>query len=139
MIRTLPRRTENGYPTSDGKPMAETERHRRLLFRVIELLETWFAADPNVYVSGNLLIFYEEGSKRRHVAPDCFVVFGVDKRERENYLLWKEGKGPDVVIELTSRTTRREDTRKKFDLYRDVLKVKEYFLFDPLWHYLDPP
>jgi Uma2 family endonuclease len=92
-----------------------------------------------VYVSGNMLLFYEEGNKRRHVAPDCFVVFGVEKYERENYLLWAEGKGPDVVIELTSRTTRGEDTKRKFDLYRNVLKVKEYFLFDPLWHYLDPP
>jgi Uma2 family endonuclease len=139
MTRTAKRPRAVEYPTSDGKPMAETERHRRLLYRVIELLETWFAADPNVYVSGNMLLFYEEGNRRRHVAPDCFVVFGVEKYERENYLLWAEGKGPDVVIELTSRTTRGEDTKKKFDLYRNVLKVKEYFLFDPLWHYLDPP
>jgi hypothetical protein len=43
-----------------------------------------------------------------------------------------------VVIELTSSSTRREDTRQKFELYRDVLRVPEYFLFDPLGDYLSP-
>jgi len=43
------------------------------------------------------------------------------------------------VIELTSKTTRKEDTDTKFALYRDVLKVKELFLFDPRAEYLDPP
>jgi Uma2 family endonuclease len=66
-------------------------------------------------------------------------VLGVPKDERENYLLWEEGKGPDVVVEVTSKSTRSEDTKKKFALYQDVLKVKEYILFDPLWHYLQPP
>jgi Uma2 family endonuclease len=139
MMSTLPHRTGNDYPTSDGKPMAETERHRKVITRVIELLESHYSADPNVYVSGNMLLFYEEGNKRRHVSPDCFVVIGVPKDERQNYLQWEEGKGPDVVIKITSKSTRSEDTKKKFTLYQDVLRVKEYILFDPLWHYLQPP
>ena len=92
-----------------------------------------------MYVSGNLLVFYELGNRRRHVAPDVFVVRGVAKHDRPNYLIWQEGKPPGVVIELTSSTTRKEDITKKFRLYRDVLKVKEYFLFDPFEDYLDPP
>lgn len=128
----------NAYPTSDGRPMAETDRHYRLMTDLRLALERWFKADPDVYVSGNLLLFYEEGNKRRHVSPDVFVVFGVPKRERLNYLLWEEGQGPGVVIELTSSSTRREDTRQKFELYRDVLRVPEYFLFDPFGDYLSP-
>jgi Uma2 family endonuclease len=89
-------------------------------------------------VSGNLLVHYEEGNKRKHIDPDVFVVKGVPRGLRPNYLIWKEGKSPDVVIELTSRTTRAEDTGKKVDLYRDVLKVREYFLFDPFEEYLFP-
>jgi hypothetical protein len=50
-----------------------------------------------------------------------------------------EGKGPDVVVEITSRTTRRENQKKKWVLYRDVLKVPEYFQFDPTRDYLKPP
>jgi hypothetical protein len=43
------------------------------------------------------------------------------------------------VIELTSSSTRREDTETKYRLYQDTLRVKEYFLFDPLGDYLQPP
>jgi Uma2 family endonuclease len=118
--------------------MAETDWHRKLMAIVIDILSHWYADDPDVYVSGNLLIFYEPGDKRRHVSPDCFVVKGVPKGDRPNYLVWEEGKGPDVVIELTSKTTKAEDLRKKPDLYRDRLGVREYFLFDPTEDYLNP-
>jgi len=138
MARTLARPKTIHYPTSDGKPMAETEYHLNLMFRVIQLLRDHFADDPMAYVVGNLLLFYEQGNRRKHVSPDCFVVFGVRKKIRTNYLVWEEGKGPDVVFEFTSESTRREDMRTKFALYRDVLKVKEYILFDPLNQYLSP-
>jgi Uma2 family endonuclease len=128
----------NGYPTSDGRPMAETDRHRLLMIDLQQALQDWFADDPNIYISGNLLLFYEKGNKRRHVSPDIFVVFGIANHERPNYLLWEEGRGPNVVIELTSSSTRKEDTNKKFKLYQDVLRVPEYFLFDPFGDYLQP-
>jgi Uma2 family endonuclease len=133
-----PPRSRNTYPSSDGRPMAETDFHRQLMTALIEAIEDRFLNDTDAYVSGNLLLFYEEGNKRRHVSPDVFVVFGVPKRPRLNYLLWEESRGPNVVIELTSASTRKEDTRTKFALYRDVLKVPEYFLFDPFGDYLKP-
>jgi Uma2 family endonuclease len=129
---------KNGYPTSDGKPMAETDWHRDLMLDLIQELKAYYAAKERVYVSGNLLLFYERGNRRRHVSPDVFVVKGVAKYDRPNYLLWEE-KNLDVVIELTSSSTRREDMATKYRLYRDTLQVKEYFLFDPLGDYLDPP
>src|SRR5262249_37253311 len=58
---------------------------------------------------------------------------------RDYYLVWEEGKAPDVVFELTSKSTRREDQITKLELYRDTLKVREYFLFDPHGDYLNPP
>jgi Uma2 family endonuclease len=118
--------------------MAETDGHRELMFDLIKMLQAFFAAMSQVYVSGNLLVFYQRGNRRKHVSPDVFVVKGVEKRRRPNYLVWEEGKGPQVVIELTSSSTRKEDTDKKFALYREVLKVREYFLFDPLGDYLKP-
>jgi Uma2 family endonuclease len=119
--------------------MAETDLHRDLMVALIEILRAWFAGEPMIYISGNLLLYYIPGNKRKHLAPDVFVVKGVAKRRRDNYLLWQEGKGPDFVIELTSSSTRKEDIDKKFKLYRDILKVREYFLFDPYGDYLDPP
>ncbi len=140
-MATLPRPSRQRaveYPTSDGKPMAETDVHRDDMLDLIETLRVHFAADPWVYVSGNLLLFYEEGNKRKHVSPDVFVVQGVRNEQRKNYLLWQEGHAPVLVIELTSSSTRSEDERKKKALYRDVLKVLEYFLFDPYEDYLKP-
>jgi len=127
------------YPTGDGKPMAETDWHRVLMLALIQALEGFFRDDPRVYVSGNLLVFYERGDRRKHLSPDVFVVRGVPKHRRLHYLIWAEQKPPEFVIELTSRTTRKVDLGRKFALYHDVLRVKEYFLFDPLCDYLDPP
>jgi Uma2 family endonuclease len=137
LFNNIPVLPDNGYPTSDGRPMAETDLHRDLMLDLIETLKHWYRDDPNVYVSGNLLLFYEKDNKRRHVSPDVFVVHGVQKAYRPNYLMWEE-KTPDVVIELTSKTTRKEDSNKKWKLYEGKLQVKEYFLFDPKEEYLDP-
>ncbi|HET6572218.1 MAG TPA: Uma2 family endonuclease [Fimbriiglobus sp.] len=130
--------SRNDYPTSDGRPMAETDLHRDLMHTLIATLRAWFAADPAVYVSGNLLVYYVRGNKRVHVAPDVFVVPRVGNHPRENYLLWEEGGGLDVVIELTSKTTMIEDIEEKYNLYVSKLKVKEYYLFDPKEEYLTP-
>jgi Uma2 family endonuclease len=127
------------YPESDGKPMAETEAHLLVMFEVIGALRQRFAADPNVWVGGNQLLYWEEGNPRKSTSPDVMVSFGIPKLPpRRTYLVWVEGKAPDVAIELTSPSTRRQDESAKLVLYRDVLKVREYFLFDPLKEYLKP-
>jgi Uma2 family endonuclease len=135
--RTFGRKIE--YPTSDGRPMAETDWHRDLMSELIATLKTRYAKARRVYVSGNLLLYYVPGNKRKRVAPDVFVVRGISKRKRLYYLLWEEGKSPEMIIELTSKSTRKEDLDTKFKLYRDILRVQEYFLFDPLAEYLKPP
>ena len=67
------------------------------------------------------------------------MVLGVPMRQRDSYMAWKEGgKLPDVVFEFTSRKTRKEDTDTKRPLYESVLRVPEYFLFDPTGDYLKP-
>jgi len=137
-ITSLKKPRQYEYPTSDGKPMAETDYHRILMTALIQALEYWFADEPKVYVSGNLLMYYVPGNKRKHVSPDVFVVKGIKKGKRLYYLTWKERKKPSVVFEITSKSTRAEDIKTKFALYRDVLKVKEYFLFDPFGDYLEP-
>jgi Uma2 family endonuclease len=119
--------------------MAETDWHRDLMFAEIYMLKMWYAKARRVYVSGNLLLYYVPGNKRKHVSPDVFVVRGISKRKRLYYLRWEERKSPEMIIELTSKSTRKEDVDTKFKLYRDVLKVQEYFLFDPFGDYLEPP
>jgi len=125
------------YPESDGEPMAETDTHRKQMMYLLDALEDYFRDDPNVYVAGNLFVYYEEGDPTQVVAPDVFVVEGVPKRDRRIYQVWKEGKGPDVVFELTSRDTRQKDLGPKKGIY-EMLGVEEYFLFDPFGEYLEP-
>lgn len=125
------------YPYSDGEPMAETDTHINQLIYLREALSDYYRDDPNVYVAGNLFVYYQEGDPTRVVAPDVFVVKGVPKRDRRTFQVWREGKGPDVVFELTSRSTRRDDLGLKKGVY-EVLGAKEYFIFDPLGEYLDP-
>jgi Uma2 family endonuclease len=138
MILRISKKQTIEYPTSDGRPMAETDIHRVLIVALIQMLETWFARSPLTYVTGNLLLFYVKKNLRKHVAPDVMVIKGAPKRRRLHYKLWEERCAPSVVIEVTSRTTRTEDVDFKFTLYEQVLKVQEYFLFDPLGEYLEP-
>jgi len=138
-ITTLPsplRRIE--YPESDGKPLGETDTHRREILAIITMLDHFFVANADVYISGNLMFYYEEGEPSAVVSPDVFVVKGVPKRERRIYKLWEERRAPATVFEITSRSTRLEDKGNKRELFR-MLRVREYFLFDPLAEYLKPP
>ena len=54
-----------------------------------------------------------------------------------NYKVWEEGKGPDFVLEVASRSTWREDVERKPEVYAG-LGVREYFLYDPRGEYLTP-
>ncbi len=137
-VAIAPPREQIVYPESDGEPMAETDLHRKDMTAVIEALADYFRNAPDVYVSGNLFVYYEEGDLGSRVAPDVFVVKGVRKGDRRIYKLWEEGKAPNVVIEMTSRGTRLEDLGTKRVLYA-WLGVREYFLYDPWGEYLDPP
>ena len=127
------------YPTSDGKPMAETELHLEIMVALIHALKQYFRSDPQVYVGGNMLLYYEEDNPKASCAPDIFFVRGVPKLpptgRREIYRVWEEGKAPDLVIEVTSKSTKMDDLGVKKLLYA-ALGVQEYYLFDPLNEYL---
>ncbi|MCZ0941595.1 MAG: Uma2 family endonuclease [Gammaproteobacteria bacterium] len=126
------------YPESDGKPMSETPVHWHAMVDFASPLHGFLKDRPDAYVGSNMLMYYEEGNNKRRVSPDVFVAFGVPKLpERRVWLVWEEGKGPDFVLEVTSRSTRREDEVGKKALY-ERLEVREYWQFDPLGEYLDP-
>ena len=125
------------YPESDGKPLAENDAQLHAIHYAFGALRLYYAARADVYISADLLVYYEEGNPRVSVAPDTFVVFGVEDRMRRNYKIWEEGKGPDFVLEVASLNTWREDVERKPGIYAG-LGVKEYFLFDPRSEYLSP-
>ena len=126
------------YPSGDGKPMAENDAQLLAMHYAIGALRVYYEARADVYVSGDLLMYYEEGNPKASVAPDVFVVFGVEDRMRMRYLVWEEGKAPDFVLEVASKSTWREDLGPKRDLYAR-LGVKEYWMYDPTGEYFTPP
>ena len=126
------------YPSSDGRPMAESDHQFIPLTYAVNRLREHFRHREDVYVAGNLLIYYEEGNLKARVAPDVFVVLGAARGKRSSYCLWEEPKGPDFVLEATSRSTYREDQGSKRRLY-GRLGVREYWQYDPTSDYLEPP
>ncbi|MBE9187074.1 Uma2 family endonuclease [Microcoleus sp. LEGE 07076] len=126
------------YPSSDGEPMAESDITRDYMTYGVEALKQHFQGISDVYVSANSFVYYEEGNKSAVVAPDIYVVFGVRKRQRDNYKIWKEaGIAPQFVLEITSETTQDVDQEIKPETYRS-LGVREYFQYDPSGDYLNP-
>ena len=126
------------YPSSDGLPLAENDWQLEAILDAVSVLKIRYRDRSDVYVSGDLLIYYEEGNPRKSVAPDVFVVFGAASHKRNVYKLWEEPKAPDFVLEVASENTWREDLGRKRALYAE-LGVREYWLFDPRDEYFDPP
>ena len=137
-IPYAPTETTELYPDSDGQPMAVSDRHRRILTRTLGVFDTHFAERPEVYVSGDILMYYVEGDPRKSVAPDVLVTFGMGKKNRRTYLVWEEGKVPDFVMEFSSKGTYRNDLGSKMELYAS-LGIQDYFLYDAEGVYLPSP
>jgi len=125
------------YPESDGQPMAETQLHQDWMVRLIDILRVRYAQEQ-VYVAGNMFLYYVEGEVGACVAPDVFVVKGIAPISRRIYQLWNEGHPPNVVFETTSAATRTVDLTVKSKIYASI-GVAEYFLYDPTADYLEPP
>jgi Uma2 family endonuclease len=137
-MAAIPFQQEIHYPESDGRPMGETPIHIQEIMDLLAALHRRYRDTADVYVGGDMLLYYVEGNPARCVCPDVFVTLGIPKEpERRSYFLWREGRPPSMVIEVTSEGSRREDQEKK-QLYAR-LGVEEYFLDDPLAEYLNPP
>ncbi len=128
---------EIDYPSSDGKPLAESYFQLIPLVYAFDALRRHYAHRDDVFVAADLLIYYQRRTKKS-VAPDVFVVFGAENRPRHSYLLWQEPKGPDFVLEVTSASTQDKDLGPKRETYRR-LGVREYWQYDPTGDYLKPP
>ncbi|MFQ5631298.1 MAG: Uma2 family endonuclease, partial [bacterium] len=112
--------------------------HRDQMIDLIDALKEYFRDDPKVYVTGNIFVYFrDESGEIQPVSPDVFVVRGIEKKDRRIYHLEKEGRAPDMVIEVTSKSTKMENLGNKRFIYA-YLGVKEYFLFDPLSETLRP-
>ena len=133
-----PTDTADLYPDTDGEPMAASDFHLEILIWLLQVLKARFAQRPDVYVSGDILMYYTEGNPRAVVAPDVLVSFGIGQKPRHTYKVWEEGKVPDFVMEFSSKTTYQNDLTDKMDLYA-TLGIPNYLLYDAEALYLPSP
>ena len=124
------------YPCSDGVAMSENDFQARALLNARHFLGTHFRERRDVYVSGNIFVYYEPGNLSMTVSPDILVAFGVERRKRRSYRTWEEGKAPDFVLEVLSPSTWQRDLDKRKTYAR--LGVREYFVFDPTGEHIEP-
>ena len=116
------------YPCSDGRPMAENMWQAQAILSAASDLKV---ARSDALVASDILMYLEEGNSKNRIAPDVLVAFGLGTHNRLTYLLWKEGKPPDWVLEVASPGTVSNDLDRKRRIYA-AMGVPEYWLFDPM-------
>ena len=120
--------------SDDGVPM-ESCWHRKCMCLLVDQIDEHFRGRDDYYVGGNSFIYFSPEQVKTHDfrGPDFFYVRGVSRFPiRDTWTLWDEnGQPPTVVVELASPSTRNADFGIKFRIYRDRLRVPEYFVYDP--------
>jgi Uma2 family endonuclease len=120
--------------SSDGIPL-ESHWHALQIPLLLELVTNWLRGRDDYYAGGNMFIYFsEEQARNKHYrGPDFFYVEGVSRLPlRPYWAVWQEGgRYPDLIIELLSPTTAREDRTTKKALYERVFGTSEYFCYDP--------
>ena len=127
-----------------NEPEMEGVFHVLTFFYLMSSLRWFWREKKNWFAIGNLSVFYPEYSReagrtvRKKLSfrgPDFFVVLGVDPNlPRNSWVVEREGKYPDVIVEILSKSTAKKDRGEKKTIYERVFKTHEYFLFDPEKH-----
>jgi Uma2 family endonuclease len=124
--------TQAELPCDDGIPM-ETQRHKLQMDILIDTIQPWLDQRADGYVGGNMFVYYSLAQLKNQDfrGSDFFAVLDVPKTERLSWVVWEEGKPPDVVIELLSESTSNNDKNQKKLIYQNQMRVSEYFWYDP--------
>ena len=114
-------------------PLPDPEMQERPLHDIMEAVRSWLGDRPDVFVSSNTGVYYEEGNPAAVFSPDCYVVFG-DGADRlwwpYAYRIWEFGAPPAFALEIGSKSTWQNDLGPKRDLYARV-GIGEYWRYDP--------
>jgi Uma2 family endonuclease len=120
-------------PFDDGENM-DSPWHRAQMDLLIQILETHWKG-RNFYCGGNMFVHFSSEQVRNSDfrGPDFFVVLNVDHdKPRLYWAVWEEnGRYPDLILELLSPTTAKEDRGRKKDIYEQTFRTSEYLLYDP--------
>ena len=125
------------FPPGDlesNEPPLESDLHRDQIDLLIRLLRWWWQQRHDFYISGNLTVYYSPQQRKSEDfrGPDFFVVLNTEDKPRKSWVVWEEnGKYPNVIVELLSKSTAATDRGLKKQIYQDIFRTPEYFWFDP--------
>jgi Uma2 family endonuclease len=117
-----------------NEPPMESDQHLRQMLLLVSSLDWWWRDRTDYYAAGNLTIYFSPRQLKSEDfrGPDFFVVLGTTKEPRKSWVVWDEGgKYPNVIVEVISDSTEKVDRGLKRQVYQDVFRTPEYFLFDP--------
>ncbi|MGB7440278.1 MAG: Uma2 family endonuclease, partial [Coleofasciculaceae cyanobacterium] len=125
------------FPPSDlysDEPPLETYLHLQQMLLLIKCLNWWWRDRKDFFCAGNLTIYYSPHQRKSEDfrGPDFFVVLGTEQKPRKSWVVWEEnGKYPNLIIEILSKTTAATDKDDKKQIYQDTFRTPDYFWFDP--------
>ncbi|MGI8641994.1 MAG: Uma2 family endonuclease [Pyrinomonadaceae bacterium] len=128
-------REEIFYPEQRADDMGETSIHAKLINKLLAMLLQFFEQHEDVFLSSNMNLYYEEKNPNKWLAPDLLISFGVPNHERSSYQVWKEKVFPQVIFEIASNSTWKDDISEKYEIY-ELFGVEEYYVLDPEFAYL---
>ena len=126
-------------PTSDGVPL-ESSWHLASISLLIQSLTYLWRDREDFFVGGNNFIYYSVRQRYDEDVrgPDFYYVSGVERRRpRECWVVWLEGKYPDLIVEFLSPSTAAIDRGPKKTLYEQTFQTPEYFCYEPRTWQLD--
>jgi Uma2 family endonuclease len=145
-LKAPPSMTADEIPWYDLIDVAEIPedgmQQDSVIRQLVSILEARYEHDPSVLVAGPTNIIYDSARRGSYVAPDCYVVFGVDtktiKRHRKSYRIEEWGPVPSFVMEVASESTAANDLGRKRELYAQI-GVPEYWRLDRSGEYYGTP
>ncbi len=118
----------------DGEPL-ESARHRLAMNTLIRSAKQFLLPQRSCFIGGNMFVYHStrQVKNRDFRGPDFLVVLDVDSDPtRKGWVVWEEGgRYPDVIVEFLSDSTAEADLGPKKDLYEQVYKARDYFVYDP--------
>ena len=119
--------------------MSDNDWQYTALTNTVSALRVRYQDRPDVYVAGDMLVYYRMNDNQTRVAPDVYVVFGaLGNHRRRSWIISREGKPPDFVLEVASPRTWARDAGDKRRIYAEM-GATEYWRFDPTGDCFTPP
>ena len=123
-------------PPEDGMQQEET------ILDLMSILKARYERDPTVLYSNQTNVIYDSNVPGSVVAPDGFIVFGVDavtiKEIRNSYRIDEWGQPPAFVLEVASESTASRDLGEKREIYARM-NAQEYWRLDRRGEYYGEP